>query len=164
LPVLPILSLLYSALHRRSRGRGVVPPFKTAERVSWVDTDAASVMHFSNYFRFFERAEEALYRSLGIDFELVRRRYKIWLPRVEAFCRYESPSRFNDVVEVALTLEEMDRRTIRYGFTVANTTTQRLAAQGYVKIIAADITTRRAATLPDDLAKRIRDALGDPRE
>jgi len=31
-----------------------------------------------------------------------------------------------------------------------------------VKIIAANISTRRAARLPDDLAKRIRAALGDP--
>lgn len=139
-----------------------MPPFKTEERVSWVDTDSASVMHFSNYFRFFERAEEALYRSLGIDFDQVHRRYKIWLPRVEAFCRYKSPSQFNDLLEVALTLEEMDHRTIRYGFTVTNTTTQRISAQGHVKIIAANISTRRAARLPDDLAKRIRAALGDP--
>ena len=32
--------------------------FKTYIRVSWTDTDAAQVVHFSNYFRFFEKAEE----------------------------------------------------------------------------------------------------------
>ncbi len=136
-----------------------MPPFKTEERVNWVDTDAAQVMHFSNYFRFFERAEEALYRSLGVDFDQVHQRYKIWLPRVEAFCRYRSPSRFNDLLEVTLTLDGVDDRTIRYGFAVTNTTTKRVAAQGHVTIIAADLATGRASKLPDDLAKRIRDAL-----
>jgi len=137
----------------------ILPPFKSVERVSWVDTDAAQVMHFSNYFRFFERAEEAFYRSLGIDFDQVHQRYNIWLPRVEAFCRYKSPSRFNDLLEIALTLENIDDRTIRYGFTITNTATHHLAAQGYVTIIAADLVTRKASKLPDELAKQVREAL-----
>jgi len=140
----------------------ILPPFKTSERVSWVDTDAARVMHFSNYFRFFERAEEAFYRSIGIDFDQVHQRHNIWLPRVEAFCRYKSPSRFNDVLEVVLTLDKMDDRSIRYGFAVMNTTTQRLAAEGYVTIMASDLVTRRAGRLPEDLARMVRDALGGP--
>ena len=137
----------------------ILPPFKASERVSWVDTDAAQVMHFSNYFRLFERAEEAFYRSLGLDFDQVHKRYNIWLPRVEAFCQYKSASRFNDLLEVTLTLQKMDDRTLRYGFTITNTTNQHLAAEGYVTIIAADLTTRKSTELPDELAKQLREAL-----
>jgi acyl-CoA thioesterase FadM len=36
--------------------------------VTWADTDSAQVVHYSNYFRLFERAEEDFYRSLGFSF------------------------------------------------------------------------------------------------
>ena len=48
-----------------------MPSFKTSFRVSWVDTDAAGIVHFSNYFKYFEKAEEELYRILNFNFESV---------------------------------------------------------------------------------------------
>ena len=41
---------------------------KILVRVTWSDTDAAQIVHYSKYFVFFERAEEELYRSLGFSF------------------------------------------------------------------------------------------------
>ena len=41
--------------------------FKTIYRVSWSDIDGAQVVHHSNYFRLFERAEEDFYQHLGLS-------------------------------------------------------------------------------------------------
>ncbi len=60
------------------------PTFKTSFRVSWIDTDAAQVVHFSNYFKFFERTEEEFYRHLGFSFNDATER-GIWLPRLKRF-------------------------------------------------------------------------------
>jgi YbgC/YbaW family acyl-CoA thioester hydrolase len=43
--------------------------FKFDIPVRWVDTDALRVVHYSNYFRYAEAAEEELYRSLGFTFK-----------------------------------------------------------------------------------------------
>ena len=44
-------------------------------RVHWVDTDAAGVMHYTNYLRYFEACEEEFYRSISLPFNEVR---KVW--------------------------------------------------------------------------------------
>lgn len=53
--------------------------------VRWVDTDALRVVHYSNYLRYVEAAEEELYRSLGFTFKELNEEFKIAIPRVEAF-------------------------------------------------------------------------------
>ncbi len=76
--------------------------FRNSFRVTWTDTDAAQVVHYSSYFRFFERTEEEFYRQLGFSFtDMVDE--GVWFPRVEAFCQYRQPARFNDLIEVELT-------------------------------------------------------------
>ncbi|MCJ7429608.1 acyl-CoA thioesterase, partial [Candidatus Bathyarchaeota archaeon] len=57
--------------------------FKASFRVSWADTDAAQVVHFSNYLRFFEKAEEEFYRHLGFSFTDYKLTPGLWFPRVE---------------------------------------------------------------------------------
>ena len=63
--------------------------FKTSFRVSWTDTDAAQVVHFPNYFKFFEKAEEEFYRHLGFNVADIAEK-GVWFPRVEAFCQYRN--------------------------------------------------------------------------
>jgi len=52
-----------------------MPPFKTCFKVSWVDTAAARIVHLSNYFKYFKRAEEELYRTLKSDFKSIADKY-----------------------------------------------------------------------------------------
>ncbi len=113
--------------------------FRIQLRVTWVETDAAQVVHFTNYFRYFERAEEEFYNKLGLDF-LSLSKYNVWLPRVEAHCKYLSPCRFNDLIEVSLRIDKIREKSIHYGFTINNLTTGKKSAEGYVVAVAASIT------------------------
>jgi len=55
---------------------------------------------------YFEGAEEEFYRSLAFSLADLRSR-GFWLPRVEAFCQYRKPARFDDLLEVEVTVEEL---------------------------------------------------------
>lgn len=129
--------------------------FKTSFRVSWTETDAAQVVHFSNYFRFFERAEEEFYRHLGFSFNDVMNK-GIWLPRVEAFCQFKRPAKFNDLLEVELTIEEMKEKSIKYGFKIFNKESAVLLANGYVIIVAADKQTGKATQIPKEIVEKLK--------
>lgn len=121
--------------------------FKTRFRVSWVDTDSARIVHFSNYFRYFERAEEELYNSLGINFIKLQEKYGYNLPRLEAYCRYYSPLKFNDLVEVRIFIDEIREKTIKYKFEIHNLTESKKAAEGHVVVVAADMEQRKSVPL-----------------
>jgi acyl-CoA thioester hydrolase len=129
--------------------------FKTSFRVTWADTDAAQVVHYSNYFRFFERAEEEFYRHLGFTFTDAHQR-GLWFPRVEAFCQYKKPARFNDLIEVELTVEELREKSIKYGFKIFNKESNILLANGYVVIVTADKKEGKATPIPVDIVEKLK--------
>jgi len=124
-------------------------------RVTWADTDAAGVVHFSNYFRFFERAEEEFYRALGFSFTDFHSR-GLWFPRVEAFCQYKKPAVFNDVLEVEVTVDELREKSVRLGFTMLNMETRDFLASGYLVVVAADKQTRKATQMPAEAFEKLK--------
>ena len=129
--------------------------FNTSFRVTWVDTDAAGVVHYSNYFRFFERAEEEFYRHLGFDFTNFRER-GLWFPRVEASCQYKKPARYSDLLVIEVSVEELKEKSVKLGFKVVNEKTDELLAFGHLVIVAADKQTGRAARIPVDIVDKLR--------
>lgn len=129
--------------------------FKTTYRITWSDTDAAQVVHHSNYFRLFERAEEELYEHLGLSFNyIVERGY--WLPRIEVFCQYKTPSRFGDILEILISVKEVKEKTIKYAFTVRKKDTNVLVAEGYVVVVAADRKIGKAINIPPEIVEKLK--------
>ena len=130
--------------------------FKASFRVSWAETDAAQIVHFSNYFRFFERTEEELYRHLSFNFNDVMGKHNIFLPRVEAFCQFKKPARFNDLLEVELRVKEIKEKSIRYGFKIFNKESTVLLANGYIVIVAVDRETGKATAIPMEITEKLK--------
>jgi acyl-CoA thioester hydrolase len=129
--------------------------FKTTFRVTWADTDAAQVVHFSKFLVYFERTEEEFYRSLGFSFTDFRNR-GLWLPRVEAFCQYKKPARFDDLLEVELTIEELGEKSAKLGFSVTTKESMELLATGYLVVVAADRNTGKATQIPKEIVDKLK--------
>ena len=129
--------------------------FKTSYRVTWADTDAAQVVHYSNYFRLFERAEEEFYRSLGFSFTDFKAE-GIWFPRVEASCQYKKPAKFNDLLQIELVVEELKEKTVKYSFRVLNLETSELLATGYVIVVAANRQQGKATQIPSEIRDKLK--------
>lgn len=129
--------------------------FKTLYRVTWADTDAAQVVHHSNYFRLFERAEEELYRHLGFSFTDFRTR-GLWFPRVEACCQYRKPAKFNDLLEIEVTVEEMKEKSVKYAFRILNKENMQLLATGYVVAVVVDKQAGKATRIPKEIVEKLR--------
>jgi acyl-CoA thioester hydrolase len=90
--------------------------FRTTRRVEFADTDMAGIVHFSNFFRFMEAAEVEFLRSRGLSVALTWEGEKLGFPRVAASCDYLRPVRFEDVLEVAVSLVRLGRKSATYGF------------------------------------------------
>jgi acyl-CoA thioester hydrolase len=129
--------------------------FKTSFRVTWVDTDAAQVVHYTNYFRYFERVEEEFYRELGFTFDDIATK-GLWLPRVEAFCQYMKPARFNDLLKVELNVRELKEESFKLYFRVFNEGTGLLLANGYVVIVCASRNTGKATRIPEGILRKLK--------
>jgi len=94
----------------------VKPPFRTSRRVEFGDTDMAGIAHFANFFRYMEAAETEFLRTLGLSVTWRQGSERYGFPRVSAACDFKRPARFEDVLEIAVTVEEVGQKSVRYRF------------------------------------------------
>ena len=82
-------------------------------QVAFSETDMAGIIHYSSYFRYMEVTEHAFLRSQGLT---VAGKNGIGWPRVDVGCKFRAPLRFEDEVDVELSIEVLKDKSIHYGF------------------------------------------------
>jgi acyl-CoA thioester hydrolase len=92
------------------------PLFRTSRRIEFADTDMAGIVHFANFFRFMEAAEVGFLRSRSLSVVMQWEGRKISFPRVGASCDYLRPLHFEDVVDIAVGLKRLGRKSVTYEF------------------------------------------------
>jgi YbgC/YbaW family acyl-CoA thioester hydrolase len=86
--------------------------FSLRRRVLFSETDVAGIVHFSNYFRYFEDAEHALWREAGLSVHETDS--PVGWPRISASCDYHRALKFEQEFDVRVIIAEITSRTIRY--------------------------------------------------
>lgn len=86
--------------------------FRMKRRVQFSETDAAGIVHFANFFRYFEDAEHAMWREARLSIH--PEQSPIGWPRVAASCEYHRPLRFEQEFEVSIAIAELTKRAVRY--------------------------------------------------
>lgn len=132
--------------------------FKVIRRVEFSDTDAAGIMHFSNFFRYMETAEHAFVRSLGLTiFDKEKKDPPIGWPRVEATCEYKRPFKFEDEVEVRLKVAKKSEKAITYGFSFFKAGENQEHASGTMTVVCVTVREGRmqATFIPKEFADKI---------
>jgi YbgC/YbaW family acyl-CoA thioester hydrolase len=82
-------------------------------RVQFPETDAAGIVHFTNFFKYVEEAEHSMWRAAGLSIATEREREIGW-PRIAASFQYRRPLKFEDEFDVHLRVAEKTPRTLRY--------------------------------------------------
>ncbi len=93
------------------------PTFSITRRVEFHETDAAGLMHFSNFYRWMEVCEHEWFRALDLAMmstttDGVRRGW----PRREASCSFVRPLRCGDLVRVTGSVIEVKNVSVAYEF------------------------------------------------
>ena len=77
----------------------------------WPDTDAAGIVWFGVFCRYFENAEEELFRALGRDRTTLLRDLHVYMPRTSLACGFRSPAKLGDEIAVGVGVSALtDRR------------------------------------------------------
>ncbi|HET9481944.1 MAG TPA: outer membrane protein assembly factor BamD [Candidatus Polarisedimenticolia bacterium] len=126
----------------------------TRLRVRYPETDAMGVVHHTHYLVWFEIGRTELMREAGCSYAEIEKE-GIWLPVIEASCRYHSPARYDDEVQVVTRLEEITRVTARFTYRVERPSDGRLLATGGTRHAATD-----AGGVPRRMPERLAGLLG----
>jgi YbgC/YbaW family acyl-CoA thioester hydrolase len=90
--------------------------FTITRRVEFGDTDMAGIMHFSNFARFMEVAETDFLHSLGASVTWLQEGVRYGFPRVRVACDFLKPARFEDLLQIAVTVKKLGRSSVAYQF------------------------------------------------
>lgn len=96
------------------------------------------IAHHAHYLVWFEEARSAFCRARGIDYPHMEQELELFLPVVEARCRYLAPARYDELLAVSIFVLECTRRTVRFGYVVKREET--LIAEGETYQILVDAT------------------------
>jgi 4-hydroxybenzoyl-CoA thioesterase/acyl-CoA thioester hydrolase len=110
-----------------------MPAFRTTRRVEFRDTDMAGIMHFSAFFTVLESVEHEFLRSLGLSVVMSGEEGQLGWPRVSASCDFKGAVKFEDILDIELSIARLGEKSVTYQFTVDHT--GRRIAEG--KIVAA---------------------------
>jgi YbgC/YbaW family acyl-CoA thioester hydrolase len=120
-------------------------------RVMWSDTDPAGIVWFGVFFRYFEHAEEDLYRRLGSNRTTLLRRLNIFMPRTSLQSGFRSPARLGDEISVGVGISAMTDRRVGFAFDVHERGTDRLICEASYRVACVDATTFATRTFPDEV-------------
>ncbi len=93
------------------------PTFTLTRRVDFHETDAAGIMHFSNFYRWMEVCEHAWFRELGLAMmSTTPEGVRLGWPRRDASCGFSRPLRCGDVVRISGSVVELGKTSVTYEF------------------------------------------------
>ena len=112
----------------------LIPPIlKYTYRVIYGDTDAAGVVYYGNYLRFFEIGRTEFLRELtSISYKDIEDS-GILLPVTESYCRYKASARYDDLLEISTSLTKLSKVSISFAHEIRNLETNQLLVVGYTR-------------------------------
>ena len=129
--------------------------FTIEERVRWGDVDAARIIFYGAYIRFFEFAETELFRSVGLPYSVMFDELDVWLPRAHLECDFRQAAQLDDLLEVAVFVGRVGTKSLRLNFEVRRKGEDALVAEAHFVLVAVRRDTFETVTLPDELKRRL---------
>ena len=137
--------------------------YSIEEYVRWEDIDAAGIINYQAYLRFFALAEAELLRSAGLNYRFLFESLGIWLPRVRVECNFFRPVKLDELLVVEAYFSRIGRTSIQLDFEVRRKTdlSERVATGRYVLVCVLQ-GNFQPVRVPEEIRKRIGSYVEEP--
>ena len=134
--------------------------FTIEERVRWGDVDAAGIIFYGSYIRFFEIAETELFRAVGLPYGKIFEELNIWLPRVHLECDFHRAAQMDDLLEVSVYVASIGKSSLRLNFEVrkrneAGEIEEKLMATAHFVLVSTDRANLKPLPVPEELRRAL---------
>ena len=129
--------------------------FSIEDRVRWGDVDAARIIFYGAYIRFFEIAETELFRTVGLPYGVAFDQLDIWLPRVHLECDFRRAARLDDLLVVSVFVARFGHKSFRLNFEVKRKDEDDLVAEAHFILAAVRRDSFETVPVPEELKRRL---------
>ena len=129
--------------------------YSIEERVRWGDVDAARIIFYGAYIRFFEFAETELFRAVGLPYGVMFDELDVWLPRAHLECDFRRAAQLDDLLEVCVYVGRVGNKSLRLNFEVRRRGEAETIAEAHFVLVAVRRDTFETVAVPEELKKRL---------
>ena len=122
-------------------------------RVYWEDTDAGGVVYYANYLKFMERARSEWLRALGFEQDELRDQAGVMFVVRRVEVDYLAPARFNDVIDVDVSVHEVGHASLSVKQTLTRGPTRLVSAQ--VRLACVDASHFKPVKIPQPILQAL---------
>lgn len=122
----------------------------------WGDVDAAGIIFYGAYIRFFEFAETELFRAAGLPYGVMFEQLDVWLPRVHLECDFHRAAKLDDLLEVSVFVGHVGRSSLRLNFEVRRKGEPDLVATAHFVLVTVKRNTFETVAIPEQLRNGLR--------
>ncbi len=127
--------------------------YRIEERVRWGDVDAARIIFYGAYIRFFEFAETELFRAVGLPYGVMFDELDVWLPRAHLECDFRHAAQLDDLLEVSVYVGRVGTKSLRLNFEVRRKGEEVIIAEAHFVLVAVRRDTFETVVVPDELKR-----------
>ncbi len=130
--------------------------YRIEEYVRWEDIDAAGIINYQAYLRFFALAEAELLRSAGLNYRFLFEVLGIWLPRVRVECDFHLPVKLDELLVVEAYFSRIGRTSVHLDFEVRRREEPLpLVASGRYVLVCVRQGNFEAVPVPEEIRTRV---------
>src|SRR5918911_1979248 len=129
--------------------------YTVEESVRWGDVDAARIIFYGAYIRFFEFAETELFRAVGLPYSVMFDELDVWLPRAHLECDFRRAAQLDDLLEVSAYVGRVGTKSLRLDFEVRREGEEELIATAHFVLATVRRNTFETVPVPAELKRRL---------
>lgn len=129
--------------------------FKVTYKISLSDTDYLQVMHYTNYLRYCERAQQEFLQSIGFTYSTLIHKYGIFIPTVEINGKITAPVRMDSKIEVSIMIVEVGKKHIKWKCKIKNVMSNKVCGEFYITSVCTDTSLTCSIPIPEEIRKKL---------
>jgi acyl-CoA thioester hydrolase len=118
-------------------------------RVYYEDTDAAGVVYYANYLKFFERARTEWLRARGFEQDRMRVDHGVVFVVSKLQVEYQRPAKFNDALRVSCELTKCGAASMSFHQVAKRTSDHVSLSEATVQIVCVDADSFKPTPIPN---------------
>lgn len=128
--------------------------FEWPVRVYYEDTDAAGVVYYANYLKFFERARTEWLRAQGFEQDQLREEFGIVFVVSRLQVEYKQAAKFNDALSITCARVRQTAAAMDFAQKAYRTSDRGLVSEAAVQIVCVDAERLKPKPIPPALRSR----------
>ena len=122
---------------------------RTEHRVRYSDTDHFGVVYYARYLDWFEAGRTEILRKNGITYAELEKK-GLFAPVVEVKVNYKKPGRYDDMILLETSVENIGNSSIKFNYKVFDKKTKELLTEAYTVNVFVD-NDLKPQRIPDEV-------------